>query len=70
LQVKINFPNLIYIFGDFLLITIHPSNRAYNIGPYYHIKGLSPIAKVLWHPMSESGSHLMILTEDMLLRLI
>ncbi|CAG8482401.1 10862_t:CDS:10 [Funneliformis mosseae] len=43
--------------------------KAYNIGPYYHILGQSPIAKVLWHPMSESGSHLMVLTEDMRLRM-
>ncbi|PKC68019.1 hypothetical protein RhiirA1_417382 [Rhizophagus irregularis] len=43
--------------------------NVYNVGPYYHVIGLSPIAKVLWHPMSESGSHLMVLTEDMLLRM-
>ncbi|RIA99135.1 nuclear pore component-domain-containing protein [Glomus cerebriforme] len=41
----------------------------YNVGLYYHNQGTSLIAKVLWHPMSESGSHLVVLTEDMLLRM-
>ncbi|CAG8526203.1 973_t:CDS:10 [Cetraspora pellucida] len=80
-SITVNFKEkgtLIAVVGDYeVSVVVMPKSTSststcerihYKIGTYYHVIGSSPIAKVLWHPMSESGSHLVVLTEDMKLR--
>ncbi|KAL1924463.1 uncharacterized protein VTP21DRAFT_4117 [Calcarisporiella thermophila] len=46
------------------------SCRTYTIGSFYHNADSSTrIAKVRWHPLSEKRSHLMVLTNDGVLRI-
>ncbi|CAG8564149.1 33817_t:CDS:10 [Racocetra persica] len=76
-SITVNFKEkgtLIAVAGDYeVSVVVMPKSTSfsayYKIGTYYHVVGSSPIAKVLWHPMSESGSHLVVLTEDMKLRM-
>ncbi|CAG8661288.1 11659_t:CDS:10 [Dentiscutata erythropus] len=72
-SITVNFKEkgtLIAVSGDYeVAVVVMPKSYSGSICPYYHVVGSSPIAKVLWHPMSESGSHLVVLTEDMKLRM-
>ncbi|KAG9296023.1 hypothetical protein G9A89_011875 [Geosiphon pyriformis] len=45
------------------------ASKSYLVGPFYHVIGASSICKVLWHPLSCDGSHLMVLTVDGVLRM-
>ncbi|KAJ3059283.1 hypothetical protein HDU99_006417, partial [Rhizoclosmatium hyalinum] len=43
--------------------------KLHTIGDVYHSQNSSPIAKVAWHPLSESHCHLVVLTADGILRM-
>ncbi|KAJ3294355.1 hypothetical protein HDU79_011127 [Rhizoclosmatium sp. JEL0117] len=43
--------------------------KLHTIGDVYHSQDSSPIAKVAWHPLSESHCHLVVLTADGILRM-
>ncbi|RIB25254.1 nuclear pore component-domain-containing protein [Gigaspora rosea] len=72
-SITVNFKErgtLIAVAGDYeVAVVVMPKSYSGTICKYYHVVGSSPIAKVLWHPMSESGAHLAVLTEDMKLRM-
>ncbi|CAG8516426.1 3901_t:CDS:10 [Ambispora leptoticha] len=61
--VKLNDDIFSYSKQDEISCTTH------LVGPFYHAVGASPICKVLWHPLSRNGSHLMVLTTDGNLRM-
>ena len=43
-------------------------HRAYNVGTLHEPGEGIKIVKVAWHPLSEYGSHLVVLTEDGVLK--
>ncbi|KAF9973191.1 hypothetical protein BGZ73_003602 [Actinomortierella ambigua] len=44
--------------------------KSYIVGAYYHInKGPSKVVKVLWHPLSNGYTHLLVMTQDAVLRM-
>jgi nucleoporin NUP82 len=50
----------------YLLINI---NRSIQVGQYYHaVSASSRVTKVDWHPWSEGGSSLLVLTADSMFR--
>ncbi|KAF9158809.1 hypothetical protein DFQ26_007216 [Actinomortierella ambigua] len=44
--------------------------KSFVVGAYYHInKGPSKVVKVLWHPLSNGYTHLVVMTQDAVLRM-
>ncbi|KAF9179505.1 hypothetical protein BGZ50_006876 [Haplosporangium sp. Z 11] len=44
--------------------------KSFVLGEYYHInKGPSKVVKVLWHPLSKGSTHVLVMTQDCLLRM-
>ncbi|KAF9930478.1 hypothetical protein FBU30_000450 [Linnemannia zychae] len=44
--------------------------KSFVLGEFYHInKGEAKIVKVLWHPLSKGFTHLVVLTQDCILRM-
>lgn len=45
------------------------SCKSFALGEFYHInKGPTKIVKVLWHPLSKGLSHVLVMTQDNILR--